>query len=61
MISLTVSEAQLEKIIDYQTSLEQQGHMAVNVFSVVNLRFTDRYCVLIDCSPQQAMWIHLLI
>lgn len=61
MISLTVSETQLEKIIDYQISLEQQGHLAVNVFSVVNLRFTDLYCVLIDCSPQQALWIQLLI
>lgn len=58
MISMTVSDRQLEKIIDYQLL---RPELELKILSVVNLRFSDRYCVLIDCTDQQACWITLMI
>lgn len=61
MISLTVSESQLEQIIDYQIEEQARSGLDLKILSVVNLRFSNRYCVLVDCTDQQAVCIYLRI
>ena len=58
MISMTVSEQGLEKILDYEL-MHQDSVSSVRILSVVNLRFSDRYCVLVDCDDRTAILLLL--